>query len=116
MTRRDLAVVRLVLGAFAWVGLAIAIGFEPAQIAAGEHLSWTGYVPPGCPGCPMCGLSRGFAHGVRGQLAEALALNPVFPLYFAAALGIAAQAPAALFELLRRGPAVLPRRSRRSEP
>jgi hypothetical protein len=76
--------------------LVCAAWFDPTQIAAGEHLSWTGMVTGKCPGCPLCGLSRGFALGLRGEFAMASKLNFAFWPFFLSAVAGAIQVPLAL--------------------
>ena len=94
--QRDLAIVRLVMGLLALGLLVCAAWFDPTQIAAGEHLSWTGMVTGKCPGCPLCGLSRGFALGLRGEFAIASKLNLAFWPFFLSAVAGAIQVPLAL--------------------
>ncbi|HIK60202.1 MAG TPA: DUF2752 domain-containing protein [Planctomycetes bacterium] len=92
----DLTVIRLVCGSLSILLLACARWFTPNQIAAGEHLSWTGLVPGTCPGCPLCGLSRGFSFAMRADFTAASNLNLAFwPIFLAVVVG-ASQAPLAI--------------------
>ncbi|HIL37332.1 MAG TPA: DUF2752 domain-containing protein [Planctomycetes bacterium] len=97
---RDLTVVRLVMGLLALGLLICAAWFDPTQIAAGEHLSWTGLVTEKCPGCPLCGLSRGFAFALRGEFTIASKLNLAFWPFFLTAVAGAVQVPLALRMLI----------------
>ena len=97
---RDLTVVRLVMGLLALGLLVCAAWFDPTQIAAGEHLSWTGLVIEKCPGCPLCGLSRGFAFAMRGKFTIASNLNLAFWPFFLSAIAGAMQVPLALRTLI----------------
>lgn len=97
---RDLTVIRLVMGLLALGLLVCAAWFDPTQIAAGEHLSWTGLVIEKCPGCPLCGLSRGFAFAMRGKFTIASNLNLAFWPFFLTTIAGALQVPLVLRMLI----------------
>jgi len=99
---RDLALVRLVVGVLAMLCLVLAARYDPMQVASGDHLSWIGVSPGECPGCPLCGLSRGFSHGMRGEFGRASALNFAFWPVFLTVLFLAFQTPMALKSMLCR--------------
>src|SRR5688572_29749814 len=83
----------LITGGFTAASLALSVAFEPAAIARGEHLASLGLSLSPCPGCGMCGMSRAFAFFSRGEVAQALSLNPgvvlLWPLFLAVSMGCA---------------------------
>src|SRR5690606_36699682 len=84
--RALLLLVGLGLGLGATVALTASVVWSPAELGAGALQARLGLEAFPCPGCALCGLSRGFAHLSRGRLTEAVELNALAPLVYAAAL------------------------------
>ena len=89
--RAVVALVALAAGLAAAAALAASLAWSPAELGAGAPLAALGLEPGRCQGCALCGLSRGFAHASRGELAAALCLNPLvavaYPLAWLAVAG-----------------------------
>jgi hypothetical protein len=90
-TRAVLGWLGIVLGPLAAAVLVVSALYSPEAIAAGEHVRDLGVSLARCPGCSFCGLSRGFAWMIRGEVTRAVALNPLvlafWPLTWLVALG-----------------------------
>lgn len=97
--------------ALQWIFVAIAplaaaalwASFHYSVDAMAEGAPWraVGLEPVPCPGCLLCGLSRAFTATSHGELARALAFNPLvavlYPVFWATALA----GPLLAFRLVR---------------
>lgn len=104
--RRVAAGVLGFLVAAAWAALAVSMAYGPEAIGAGAHLVDLGLPVRACPGCELCGLSRGFAWMIRGEVGRAVALNAGVLVAWPVTLLLAVLGPPSVLHLLpRRGEA-----------